>query len=53
MKRKIKSFFKKNPARTFKNKELANRLKISSDKEYRELKITVHQLYIEQFLTKS
>jgi ribonuclease R len=53
MKRKIKLFFKKNPARTFKNKELANRLKIRSNKEYNELKTTVHQLYIEQFLTKS
>lgn len=53
MKRKLKSFFKKNPARTFKNKELANRLKISSDKEYRELKTTVHQLYLEKFLSKS
>ena len=53
MKRKIKSFFKKNPSRTLKNKELANRLKISSDKEYRELKTTVHQLYLEQFLSKS
>jgi len=53
MKRKIKSFFKKNPDRTFKNKELANRLNISSDKEYRELKTTVYQLYLEKFLTKS
>ena len=53
MKRKLKTFFKKNPARTYKNKELAKRLKISSDKEYRELKTTVHQLYLEQFLTKS
>jgi len=53
MKKKIKSFFKKNPSRTYKNKELAKRLKVSSDKEYRELKTTVHQLYLEQFLTKS
>ena len=53
MKRKLKSFFKKNPARTFKNKELANRLKISNDKEYRELKTTVYELYLEKFLTKS
>jgi ribonuclease R len=53
MKRKIKLFFKKNPARTFKNKELANRLKISSAKEYRELKTNVHQLYLEKFLTKT
>ncbi len=53
MKRKIKTLFSKNPARSFKNKELASRLNISSDKEYRELKTTVHQLYLEQFLAKT
>ncbi len=53
MKKKIIYFFKKNPARTFKNKEIASRLKIKSEKEYRELKKVIHQLYLEQFLTKS
>ncbi len=53
MKRKIKTLFSKNPTRSFKNKELASRLNISSDKEYRELKTTVHQLYLEQFLAKT
>jgi len=53
MKRKIKTLFSKNPTRSFKNKELASRLNISSDKEYRELKTIVHQLYLEQFLVKT
>jgi ribonuclease R len=53
MKKNLKNFFKKNPDRSFKNKELAKRLKLKSDNDYRELKRTVHQLYLENFLTKS
>lgn len=53
MRNKLKSFFKKNPDRLFKNKEIARRLKVKSESDYRLLKTTVYQLYVDNFLTKS
>jgi ribonuclease R len=52
MKKKVVSFFRKNPAKSLKNKEMARRLKITSDHEYSALKAVLHKLYEENFLTK-
>jgi ribonuclease R len=53
MKKKVISFFKKNPGRGFKNKEIAKKLDITSDQEYSSLKALVHKLYEDNFLTRS
>jgi len=53
MKKKIISFFKKNPGIGFKNKEIAKKLNITSDNEYSSLKALVYKLYEEKFLTRS
>ena len=53
MKKKIVSFFKKNPGRSFKNKDIAKRLQITADYDYAALKATLHKLYEENFLTKN
>ena len=52
MKKRIKSFFKQNPDRSFKSKEIAKRLKIKSDIEYSELKAILYQLSSNKFLIK-
>jgi len=52
MKKKIISFFKKNPGREFKSKEIAKRLNINSDHEYSSLKSLLYDLYHENFLVK-
>jgi len=52
MKSQIKSFFKQNPERSFKSKEIAKRLKIKDDRAYLSLKNELHKLESEQFLTK-
>ena len=53
MKKKIISFFKKNPNRLFKNKEIAKRLKVAEGHEYESMKASLHKLYEEDFLSKS
>ena len=53
MKNELKSFFKKNPGRSFKPKEVAKRMKIKDDVAYRKLKSSLHQLESEQFLSRN
>lgn len=53
MKKKIISFFKKNPSTSFKNKEIAKRLKLTLEDESISLKHFLHQLYEENFLTRN
>ncbi len=53
MKKEIISFFKKNPGRSFRNKDIAKRLQITSEHDYSALKFTLHKLYEENFLTKN
>ncbi len=53
MKKKIISFFKRNPGVGFKNKDIANQLNVSEDFEYSSLKAAVYKLYEENFLTRS
>lgn len=53
MKNQIKSFFKSNPSKTFKNKEVAKRLKIKTEEDYKTLKSTLHKLALEKFLLKN
>ncbi len=52
MKKELKSFFKKNPSRAFKAKEIARRLDILSDHDYAALKSALHKLIEESFLSK-
>ena len=52
MKKKIIAFFKKNPGKGFKSKEIAKHLNISSDHEYASLKATVYKLSKEDVLMK-
>ncbi|MGB5288992.1 MAG: ribonuclease R [Ignavibacteriaceae bacterium] len=53
MKNQIKSFFKRNPKSSFKSKEIAKRLKVKDDNSYQLLKVTLHQLESEQFLSRN
>jgi ribonuclease R len=53
MKKKLISFFKKNPGRLFKSKEVAKKLGIKEDHEYAQLKDTLYKLYSEQFLSRT
>ncbi|MCJ7554074.1 MAG: ribonuclease R [Ignavibacteriaceae bacterium] len=53
MKKELKSFFKKNPSRAFKAKEIAQRLDILSDHDYAALKSALHKLIEESFLSKA
>jgi len=53
MKKEIRSFFKKNPTRGFKTKDIARNLDLISDYEYAELKGVLHKLTEELFLLKS
>jgi ribonuclease R len=53
MKKKIIAFFKRNPGKGFKNKEIAKKLAIVDDHEYSSLKAAVYKLYEENFLSKS
>lgn len=53
MKNKVISFFKKNPGRGLKPKEISKRLNLNPDYEYSSLKAVLHQLYDEGFLLKS
>ncbi len=53
MKNQIKSFFKANPGRSYKSKEIAKRLKIKDDRTYLLLKNELHNLESEQFLSRN
>jgi ribonuclease R len=53
MKSQVKAFFKTNPSRNFKSKEVAKRLKIKTENDYKELKSTLHRLALEKFLKKN
>lgn len=53
MKSQVKAFFKTNPSRDFKSKEVAKRLKIKTENDYKELKSTLHRLALEKFLQKN
>lgn len=53
MKKKIISFFRKNSGSSFKSKEIAKRLKLSSEDEIISLKHFLYQLYEENFLTRN
>jgi len=53
MKNLIKSFFKENPGRSYKSKEVAKRLKVKDENSYLQLKKELHKLKSEQFLSRS
>ena len=53
MKKKVIAFFKKNPGRGFKPKEISQRLRLDAGHEYSALKSVLHKLYEEQFITKN
>jgi len=52
MKKKLIAFFKKNPGRFFKSKEIARRFDIVEEHEYKSLKSMLFNLYEEEFLVK-
>jgi ribonuclease R len=53
MYKQLKTFFKKNPGTSFRNKDIAKKLNVTSEDDYRELKSLTFKLYSEQFLTKN
>jgi ribonuclease R len=53
MKKKIISFFRKNPNSSFKSREVAKRLNLTSEDEVVSLKHFLYQLCEENFLTRS
>ena len=53
MKKKIVAFFKKNPGRGLKSRDIAKMLKITAEHEYISLKSFLHSLVDEEFLIKS
>lgn len=53
MKKELKAFFKKNPGRSYKAKEIARRLNANSDHQYEALKSALNKLYDEKFLTRT
>jgi len=53
MKKEVKAFFKKNPGRSFKPKDIARRLNANSDHQYEALKSALNKLYDEKFLTRT
>jgi ribonuclease R len=53
MKKKIIAFFKKNPGREFKSKDIAKKINLGTDYEYSSLKAALFDLYEEKFLSKS
>src|ERR1017187_4891395 len=53
MKKKIIAFFKKNPGRGLKSRDIAKMLKITEEHEYVSLKSFLHSLIDEEFLMKS
>src|ERR1035437_4460652 len=53
MKKKIVAFFKKNPNRGLKSRDIAKMLKITEEHEYVSLKSFLHSLVDEEFLMRS
>ena len=53
MKKKIISFFKKNPGRGFKTRDVALKLDISDEHDYASLKSCLHSLVEEEFISRS
>jgi len=53
MKNQIKKFFKENPGRSYKSKEVAKRMKIKDDQAYLLLKNELHKLESEQFISRN
>lgn len=53
MKKKVIAFFKKNPNRDFKTREIAKKINLNTDHEYSSLKSVLYDLYKENFLSKS
>ena len=53
MKKKIIAFFKKNPGRGLKSRDIAKMLRITDEHEYVSLKSFLHSLVDEEFLLKS
>lgn len=53
MKKELKSLFKKDPNRSFKAKDVARILDLTTDHEYAELKASLHKLVEEGFLSKT
>jgi ribonuclease R len=53
MKKKIIAFFKKNPGRGLKSRDIAKMLKINEEHEYVSLKSFLHSLVDEEFLIRS
>ena len=53
MKKKIIAFFKKNPGKGLKSRDIAKMLKITDEHEYVSLKSFLHSLVDEEFLLKS
>jgi ribonuclease R len=53
MKKKIISFFKKNPEQSFKPKDIAKKLGYNAEHEYSALKATLHRLVDEDIIIKS
>lgn len=52
MKKKIKNFFKQNPGRSFKSREISKRLNLKSEQGYSELKSILYELTKGNFLTR-
>jgi len=53
MKKKIIAFFKKNPDRGFKTRDVAQKLDITDEHDYESLKSYLHSLVEEEFITRS
>lgn len=53
MKKELKAFFRKNPGRSYKAKEIARRLNANSDHQYEALKSALNKLYDEKFLMRT
>ncbi|QQS36742.1 MAG: ribonuclease R [Ignavibacteriales bacterium] len=53
MKKKLISFFKKYPGQSFRSKDVARKLDITSEHEYSSLKALLFKLFEEDFLSKS
>ena len=52
MKRRIKNFFERNPRTAFKAKAISKLFKIKNEEQYNLLKITLHKLLEEKYLSK-
>ena len=52
MKRRIKNFFERNPRTAFKTKAISKLFKIKNEEQYNLLKITLHKLLEEEYLSK-